>query len=136
MNQFCGTGRLTRDPELKSTSTGGYIVTFSIAMRRSRPNNNGEYRTDFVDCYAWAARAEFIGNYGRKGALVEISGQLRQNTFTNERGHKISQHEIEVNHFRFLDGNHGPRGKTNAVASDAIGEDPLAPIPPPDELPF
>ena len=59
MNQWQGMGRLTRDPELRSTASGIAVASFSLAIDRDYKDQNGEKQTDFVPVVAWRAKAEF-----------------------------------------------------------------------------
>ena len=60
------TGRLTADPELKTTPNGVSVTSFSIAVQRKQKNSNGEYETDFINIVAWRQTAEFITKYFKK----------------------------------------------------------------------
>ena len=74
LNKVIVQGRLTRDPDLRATTTGKNVVNFSVACERDR-EVNGERQTDFIDCVAWASTAEFISKYYRKGMMAFIVGR-------------------------------------------------------------
>ncbi|MCS7254200.1 MAG: single-stranded DNA-binding protein [Armatimonadota bacterium] len=77
VNQVVIIGRLTRDPQLRYTSAGVPVTSFVVAVDRYRRNAAGERSTDFIPCVAFRQQAEFIGQFGRKGALVSVEGNLR-----------------------------------------------------------
>ena len=80
-------GRLTRDPELKETSSGVNVARFSIAVNRQYANKQtGERETDFVDCDAWRSTAEFVARYFSKGDMILIEGELRNNNYEDQNG--------------------------------------------------
>lgn len=71
INKVILMGRLTRDPEVRHTSTGKAVCSFSIAI----DNGYGENRqTDFINCVAWQNQAEFLGRYFTKGMMVDCCG--------------------------------------------------------------
>ena len=89
MNVSAITGRLTKDPELRSTGSGKSVVSFTLAV--VDPDNKDS--TDFIDCVAWESRAEFLGRYFVKGQKVEVSGKIK--TRTRERdGYNIKVTEL------------------------------------------
>lgn len=77
VNQVVIVGRLTRDPQLRYTAAGVPVTSFVIAVDRYRRNVLGERVTDFIPCVAFRQQAEFIGQFGRKGALVSVEGSLQ-----------------------------------------------------------
>ena len=81
------TGRLTKDPELRQTPAGVFIVTIRIACDRYAGKGR-EKRTDFFSVEAWRSTAEFIANNFRKGKLIEITGSLLTNPWTDKNDSK------------------------------------------------
>ena len=63
MNKASFIGRLVRDPELKTTTSGKSVCKFSIAVKRNYKDQNGEYQSDFIDCVAWGVIGETIAKY-------------------------------------------------------------------------
>ncbi len=76
LNRITMTGRMTRDPELRTTQSNISVTSFSIANQRNYKNGNGERDTDFFDVVAWRATAEFVTKYFVKGSLVTVDGRL------------------------------------------------------------
>lgn len=102
MNQINLIGRLTADPELRYTPNGTPVVTFRLAVRRNRKNQNGEYETDFIDCVAWQKSAEIIANNMNKGNMFGVSGRLQVREYEYE-GQRRRAYEVVVEDFTFVE---------------------------------
>ena len=83
MNLVILMGRLTADPELKSTQNGKSVVSFSIAVERNFKKDS-ERQSDFFNCVAWSHTAEFISKYFVKGQMIAIQGELRNEEYTKD----------------------------------------------------
>ena len=91
-------GRLTRDPEVRHTSTGKAVCSFSIAI----DNGYGENRqTDFINCVAWQNQAEFLGRYFTKGMMVIVAGRISTRTWEGQDGKKNYVTEVIANEVNF-----------------------------------
>ncbi len=96
------TGRLTADPELKTTSNGFSVTTFSIAV--SRPYRSGEERqSDFINIVAWRQTAEFICKYFRKGNMIGIEGSIQTRRYQDKNGNNRTAFEVVVNNAQFVE---------------------------------
>ena len=73
MNSICLMGRLTGDPELKTTQNGFSVTSFSVAVDRAYRGKDQERQTDFINCVAWRGTAEFISRYFRKGQRIALA---------------------------------------------------------------
>ena len=102
MNKVIIIGRNTKDLELKQTTTGTSALEFSVAVRRSFKNANGEYESDFFNCVAFKNTAELISRYVGKGDMLAIVGRLQTRNYTNREGRKIYVTEIVVEEVEFL----------------------------------
>lgn len=102
MNKIIIIGRSTKDVELKQTPAGTSIAEFSVAVKRSFKNTNGEYESDFFNCVAFSKSAETISRYVKKGDQIAIEGRLQVRSYTNKEGRKINVTEIIVETFEFL----------------------------------
>lgn len=102
MNKIIITGRTTADCELKQTTSGTSVTTFSIAVKRTFKNANGEYESDFFDCVAYSKTAETISRYVKKGDLIGIEGRLQRRSYTNKDDRKVYVTEIIVENIEFL----------------------------------
>lgn len=112
-NQIILGGRLTADPELKTTQSGKSVTKFSIAVNKR--GTNGEQRADFFDCVAWDGRAEFITRYFRKGNCICVVGSLSNRSYTDSSGQKRTVTEITVSESCFVDGKN-ENGNAQAVS--------------------
>lgn len=104
INRVVLIGRLTRDPELKSTNGGAYFCRFSLASNHSRKQSDGTYKDEagFFECVAWGKSAEILHKYVQKGHRLAVEGALRWSSWEHE-GKKHSKVEILVETFNFLE---------------------------------
>jgi len=101
VNQVFMMGRLTRDPEQRTTNTGKTIVSFSIAVDRGGQDDTA----DFFNVNAWEKLGELVMQYLTKGRRVLVQGRLRQDRWDDkETGKKQSRVEITASDVTFLDG--------------------------------
>ena len=96
-------GRFTRDPELSTTRGGKSVTSFTIACERDFRDANGERVTDFIDCVAWNASAEFISRNFAKGKMAVVTGSLQFRDWTDKNGNKRKSAEIQVSNIYFAD---------------------------------
>ena len=101
LNRWIGSGRLTKDPELKKTYNGLDIATFKIAVDRDGKPGDENKKTDFIKIVAWGKIAEFVGKYFTKGSLVIIEGRLHIRSYIDEEGTKRSATEIVADRVHF-----------------------------------
>jgi single-strand DNA-binding protein len=101
INQVILMGRLTRDPEQRTTSGGKIIVSFSIAVDRGGQDDGA----DFFNVNAWEKLGELVMQYLGKGRKVLVQGRLRQDSWEDkETGKKRSNIEVTATDVTFLDG--------------------------------
>jgi single-strand DNA-binding protein len=100
-------GRLTGDPELKTTQSGLAVVAFTVAVARPRRKNDdgtaAEQQSDFINCVAWKEKAEFLSRYFRKGNAVFVEGVLQTRTYEDKQNVKHYVTECIANDIRFVD---------------------------------
>ena len=132
MNKAILIGRLTRDPELRYTSSNVPTATFSIAVDRNFTNQNGERETDFFRCVAWRKQAENIAKYCQKGTQVAVEGRLQNRSYDAQDGTKRYVTEVIADNVSFLgsrgDGNSSssaPQNMENDVEINDASEDPF-----------
>ncbi len=99
LNTIILQGRLVKDPDLRSTTTGKKVCTFTIAVDRGR--NNG---TDFINCVAWEKSGEFVNNYFLKGDPILVQGQLQTRQYDDKEGNKRTAYEVAVREVNFCGG--------------------------------
>lgn len=96
------TGRLTADPELKTTQSGVAYTNFSIAVQR-RYKSGEEPETDFINLVAWRSTAEFITKYFKKGNLIGIEGSIQTRRYQDKNGNNRTAFEVVVNNVQFVE---------------------------------
>ena len=101
MNNVCLVGRLTRDPELRTTGTGISTTTFSLAVD-GRPSANGEPHTDFINIVVWRNQAENVCKYCTKGSMVAVIGRITTRSYDAQDGTKRYVTEVVADNVRFL----------------------------------
>lgn len=96
------TGRLTADPELKTTQSGISVTSFSIAVDR-RYRAGEEKQTDFINIVAWRQSAEFVAKHFRKGNMIGIEGSIQTRKYTDKNGNNKVAFEVIANNVQFVD---------------------------------
>lgn len=103
MNSVFLMGRLTADPDLKSTTNGNSVCSFTIAVDRKYKNANGEREADFIRCQAWRATAENISKYFGKGSKIAVTGRLQARSWEDNDGKRQYATEVVVEGFEFCE---------------------------------
>ena len=119
------TGRLTADPELKTTPNGISVTTFSIAVNRNYRKGE-EQQTDFINIVAWRQSAEFITKYFKKGSMIGIEGSIQTRRYQDKNGNNRTAFEVVANNVQFVESkrdgstsaNNEPASYSNADVSD------------------
>ncbi len=96
-------GRLTADPELKSTPSGVSVTSFTVAVNR-RTDKNGETKADFINVTAWRNTAEFITRFFHKSSPICIVGAIQTRSWTDPQGQKRYATEVAADEAYFVDG--------------------------------
>lgn len=102
MNQVIMIGRLTKDPELLTTTNGTEVANFSIAVQRSFAQKGKERETDFFDCTCYGQTAPFICHNFFKGKPIALTGSLRQRRYTDRDGKNHTTYAIIVERVEFV----------------------------------
>ena len=101
MNSVNLMGRLTANPELRTTQNGKYVCTFTLAVPRDYGTDG---QTDFITCVAWGKTAQIIDKYGSKGEQYGITGQIQSRYYEDKNGKKVYVTEVIVSRFDFCGG--------------------------------
>ena len=142
LNHIVIMGRLTRDPEYRTTGSNLSVCNFSVAVDRDFSGQSGEKETDFIDCVAWRKTAEFVTKYFVKGSMVVVSGSLQIRSWTDKDGNKRRTAEIVASNVYFgaskRNSDAQPASQPNGgYAAPAYAPQQFAIIDGPDEqLPF
>lgn len=139
INMVALMGRLTFEPEVRTTPSGVSVMRFQVACDRNFQRSGQERQADFIDCVAWRQTAEFISRYFHKGSMIAVEGTLQTSSYTDKNGNQRKQVEVLANNVSFC----GSKSETGSVAgsqanpnySSADNSD-FDEIPDDDDLPF
>lgn len=126
-------GRLTQTPELRTTTNGISVTSFSIAVDR-KFQSGGEKLTDFIDCVAWRNTAEFINRYFGKGDMIAINGNLQVDNYTDKNGKNCKSVKVSVENASFC----GSKASSteNSTTSYTTQANDFTELADDDDLPF
>ncbi|UXU79077.1 single-stranded DNA-binding protein [Mammaliicoccus sciuri] len=96
-------GRLTKDPELRTTPSGIEVGNFTLAVNRTFTNQNGEREADFINCIVFRKQAVNVNQYLSKGKLAGIVGRLQTRSYENKEGQKVYVTEVVCDNVQFLE---------------------------------
>ena len=102
MNKAIIIGRLTKEPEMRTTTNGVNSTSFTIAVNRPFSNQDGEREADFISCVAWRKQAENIAKYCSKGSQVAVEGRIQTRSYDAQDGSKRYVTEVIVENCTFL----------------------------------
>lgn len=131
MNKAILMGRLTRDPEMRTTPQGVSVCSFSIAVNR-RFSREGQQQADFINCVAWRQQAEFICKYFTKGSMIAVIGSIQTRTWDGQDGKKQYATEVVVDEAHFT-GSKAETGTSGASGNTGFTQ-PAADSSPFDEF--
>ena len=103
MNRVMLVGRITRDPELRTSPSGVSFTAFSIAVNRQFANAQGERVADFINCVAFNKQAENLARFIRKGGLIGVEGKLQTRTYQAQDGSNRTATEVICDAITFLE---------------------------------
>lgn len=116
LNKVILGGRITADPEIKQTTSGTSVLSFSVAVNRrfaSKSADGSQPQADFINVTAWRQTAEFISRYFKKGSSICIVGSIQTRTWTDQQGAKRYATEVVAEEAYFVDA----KGDTGFVPS-------------------
>ena len=121
MNKVILLGRLTADPELKTTPSGISVTSFSLAVDRKYAKQGEERKTDFINIVAWRQRAEFICKYFTKGQLIALDGSIETSSYVDKNGNNRTAFEVVAENVYFTGDkrNSQQSGNENAYSEHA-----------------
>ena len=103
MNRVIITGRLTKNPEGRTTQSGISQSTFDVAVQRRFKNRDGQYEADFLTVVAWRQTAEYCNKYLLKGRMVAVEGSIQTRSYEAKDGGKRYVTEIIADNVEALD---------------------------------
>ena len=123
LNHIIIMGRLTRDPEMRTTQSGVAVASFTLAVDRDfGGKDGGEKQTDFIDCTAWRHTAEFVSKYFSKGRMAVVSGRLQIDNYTDNDGNKRKSAKVVADNIYF--GDSKKDGATGSQSDEAASFTP------------
>jgi single-strand DNA-binding protein len=103
INNVVLVGRLTKDPDLRSTGGGQSVATFTLAINRNFTSANGQRETDFINCVIWRKQAENLASFAKKGALIGVTGRIQTRNYENAQGQRVYVTEVIADNFQMLE---------------------------------
>ena len=126
MNTICLMGRLTSDPEWKTTQSGVSVTSFSVAVDRPFTNKEKEKQTDFINCVAWRGTAEFVSKFFHKGQRIALQGSLQSRKYTANDGGQRTAYEVVVDNAFFCESKNDNQRNANItqypIAEQVVNE--------------
>lgn len=104
INMVALMGRMTYEPELRTTPSGVSVLRFQVACDRNFQKDSQNRQADFIDCVAWRQTAEFISRYFHKGSMIAVEGTIQTSNYTDKDGNKRKQIEVLANNASFCGG--------------------------------
>ncbi len=132
-------GRLTADPELRTTTSGISTTRFTIAVDRAYVRNGEERQADFIRILAWRQQAEFICRYFKKGSMIAITGSIQTGSYDDKNGNRVYTTEVVADRASFC-GSKSETGTASAGATapayQTANASDFEEIPDEEDLPF
>ena len=131
INSVVLVGRLTRDVEVRKTTSGISYARFTVACDRrfSGRDQNGSSNqptADFISCVAWRQSADFLGSYAKKGTLVGVEGSIQTRNYTNQSGQKVYVTEVVCDRVQILESRSTSQSRNNDSYSAPDPVDPYS----------
>lgn len=114
INRVVLVGRLTKDVELRYTTSGAVVGSFSLAVNRQFTSANGERETDFINAIIWRKSAENLAQFTHKGSLIGIDGRLQTRNYEDKQGKRVYVTEVIVDNFSLLEPRQGRQAPQQA----------------------
>lgn len=127
LNNVVLMGRITKDPELKTTPGGIPVCTFTIAVERSYVKQGQEKQTDFIEISVWRNTAEFVCRNFAKGNMIAVRGELQTRKFVDKNGNNRTAYEVLASDVFFC-------GSKQKTAQD--GAEDFAVVADDEDIPF
>lgn len=120
MNLVIEMGRLTKDPEVRTTTEGLDIARYTLAVDRLF-KREGEPTADFISCVVFGKPAEFAGKYFKKGTKIAVSGRIQTGSYTNKEGAKVYTTEVIVERQEFCESKKAEKQEEKPAAKTEDG---------------
>ncbi|MCE5431305.1 single-stranded DNA-binding protein [Staphylococcus pseudintermedius] len=121
INRVVLVGRLTKDPEYRTTPSGVSVATFTLAVNRTFTNAQGEREADFINCVVFRKQAENVNNFLFKGSLAGVDGRIQSRSYENQEGRRVFVTEVVCDSVQFLETK--SNGQSNSQAKQQQRQD-------------
>ena len=128
LNKVILMGRLTAEPELRRTTSGTAVASFSLAVERTKARD-GSKETDFIDVVAWSGTAEFVCRWFQKGQLLALCGRLQTRVWEDREGNRRKSVEVVADEVHFAGSKSDGRQSAAPITAEDFTDDD-------GELPF
>ncbi|MCG7786697.1 single-stranded DNA-binding protein [Staphylococcus epidermidis] len=156
INRVVLVGRLTKDPEFRTTPNGVEVTNFTLAINRNFTNANGEQEADFINVITFRKQAVNVNDYLSKGKLAGVDGRIQSRSYENQEGRRIFVTEVVADSVQFLEPKNAngsqqndyyqqqskaQKGQNRQQSNEPVGDNPFANANGPidisdDDLPF
>ena len=118
INRTILVGRLTKDPEFRTTPSGVNVANFTLAVNRTFTNSQGEREADFINVVVFRKQAENVNNYLSKGQLAGVDGRIQSRSYENQEGKRVFVTEVVADSVQFLEA----KSQTNNQSQQQKGQ--------------
>ena len=125
MNKAILIGRLTKDPDLRSTQSGTSVTTFTLAVERNFSNQQGEKEADFIPIVTWRGLADTCARYLTKGRLTAVSGRMQVRSYDGQDGQRRYVTEVVADEVQFLEWGEKKEAELNFTPVEIEGDGEL-----------
>lgn len=122
INNVILVGRLTKDPELRYSSSNIPMVYFTVAVNRTFADQNGQRQADFISCVAFRKQAENMARYLAKGSLIGVEGRIQTRNYQGKDGNMVYVTEIVANTIQFLESKSSTNRQDNGFNSMSFNQ--------------
>ncbi|MBU0437788.1 single-stranded DNA-binding protein [Staphylococcus succinus] len=129
INRVVLVGRLTKDPEFRTTPSGVNVANFTLAVNRTFTNAQGEREADFINVIVFRKQAENVNKYLSKGNLAGVDGRMQSRSYENKEGQRVFVTEVVADNVQFLEpknngqAQNGSRGQQTGTNNQRSGND-------------
>lgn len=116
LNSVIIMGRLTSDPELRTTQSGLSVTSFTVAVDRNYKSDE-ERETDFINCVAWRGTADFVTRFFKKGQMIAVQGSLQTRNYEDKNGNKRTAVEVIADNVSFC----GSKNESSNTTGNTYG---------------
>lgn len=129
LNKVVLIGRLTKDPDLRYTTSGVPVTRFTLAVNRNFKNQDGEYDADFIPITVWKGQAENCDKYLAKGRLVAVSGRIQTGSYDGEDGKRRYTWEVVADQVQFFEWSEKQEQTTGVLGFEDVPPEYDEPLP-------